>query len=136
MEISLQRIAKRPTYTIGRLSINDVYFCDTLEPTWRPLHRAKDKVAGRTAIPEGRYPLVITKSRRFGTWLPLLLGVPYFEGIRIHAGNTAEDTRGCILPGQNLLKGKVLNSSRSLRSLIALIVEAREKDEAVYITLR
>ena len=98
MEMTLTRTAKRKTYTIGCLAIDGTYFCDTLEPAWRDLKK-KHKVKGHTAIPEGRYPVVITWSPKFGQWLPLLLHVPLFEGIRIHAGNTEADTAGCILPG-------------------------------------
>ncbi len=99
MEMTLTRTAKRKNYTIGALNIDDEYFCDTLEPTWRDLGPScpGHKIAGRTAIPEGRYPVVITWSSKFGQWLPLLLHVPLFEGIRIHAGNTPADTAGCIL---------------------------------------
>ena len=101
MELILTRIAKRKTYTIGRLYIReqvmdeylpgyeDHYFCDTLEPTWRDYANGAYKVKGRSAIPEGRYAVVISYSPRFKQWLPILLGVPKFEGIRIHAGNTA-----------------------------------------------
>ncbi len=158
MEILLKRIAMKKTYTIGRLYIvNDegkgVYFCDTLEPTWRNLlgirlepgeedarySRQSGKVArkipGKTAIPEGRYPVVITKSPKFGKWLPLLVGVPGFEGIRIHAGNSAEDTEGCILVGYNLKPGMVLNSQKNLKRLIQRIVEARERGEAIWIKI-
>ena len=90
MELTLTRIAKRKTYTIGHLAIDDKPFCDTLEPTWRDIGwgRKGRKVAGRTAIPEGRYPVVVTFSPKFQKWLPLLIHVPLFTGIRIHAGNT------------------------------------------------
>ena len=109
MELILERIAKRKTYTIGRLYIRrqvmdeylsgtaDDYFCDTLEPTWRDYANGAYKVKGRSAIPEGRYAVVISFSPKFKQWLPILLGVPKFEGIRIHAGNTAKDTEGCTL---------------------------------------
>ena len=91
MELILKRIAKKSDYTIGKLFIGEEYFCDTLEPTWRNLlgvelppemvsrHLGRNsgvkarKEPGKTAIPEGRYPLVITKSIRFKKWLPLLM---------------------------------------------------------------
>ncbi len=157
MEIILKRIAKKKSYTIGKMYIvkdeGRVYFCDTLEPTWRNLlgirlkpeevdarysrqsSKKARKVPGVTAIPEGRYPVVITKSTRFGTWLPLLVGVPNFDGVRIHAGNSVEDTGGSILVGYNLKPGMVLNSRKNLRRLICRIVEARERGEAIWITV-
>ena len=110
IQIELKRIAKRKDYTIGQLYVDGTYLCDTLEPTWRNLAQGARKLKGRTAIPEGRYPVVVTHSPRFDAWLPLLVGVPGFTGIRIHAGNTAADTEGCILVGQNLKRGQVLNS--------------------------
>ncbi len=137
MELILTRIAKRKTYTIGYLEIDGQPFCDTLEPTWRDIGwgRPGRKVAGRTAIPEGRYPVVVTFSPRFEKWLPLLIHVPQFDGIRIHAGNTAEDTEGCILLGQNLKPGMVLNSRIWTYRLVKAITEARERDEAIWITV-
>ena len=156
MEIILKRIAKKNDYTIGKMYIKDEkmeYFCDTLEPTWRNLLGIKlskeqesercgrrsgfkaRKIQGKTAIPEGRYPLVITKSPRFKAWLPLLMGVPQFSGIRIHAGNTAKDTQGCILVGENKKVGMVVNSRIWLHRFIKKFVEARERDEPIYITI-
>ena len=129
------------------------YFCDTLEPTWRNLlgidlspqevdarysrqsGKVARKVPGKTAIPEGSYPVLITKSPRFKTWLPLLQGVPNFEGIRIHAGNYPDDTQGCILVGENKYKGMVVDSRKWLKRLIDRITEARERDELVWITI-
>ena len=148
MELILERIAKRKTYTIGRLYIReqvmdeylpgteDKYFCDTLEPTWRDYEHGAYKVKGRSAIPEGHYAVVISYSPRFKQWLPILLGVPKFEGIRIHAGNTAKDTEGCILVGQNREVGKVLDSRKWLYELKQKIVEARDRGEAVWITVK
>ena len=130
------------------------YFCDTLEPLWRnllggvlpkgvkedmelgriPCKKAR-KVVGMTAIPEGSYPVVITWSPRFKKWLPLLVGVPGFSGIRIHSGNTPKDTAGCILVGENTEVGRVNCSYAWLVRLKDKIVEARERDEAVWITI-
>ena len=152
MELILKRIAKRKTYTIGRLYIReqvmdeylpgyeDHYFCDTLEPTWRDYEHGAYKVKGRSAIPEGRYAVVISWSPKFKQWLPILLGGPDFnrkwQGIRIHAGNTAKDTEGCILVGQNREVGKVLDSRKWLYELKQRIVEAKDRDEAVWITIK
>jgi hypothetical protein len=87
------------------------------------------------AIPPGRYPVVITWSPKKQQWLPLLLGVPMFQGIRIHAGNTAKDTLGCILVGENRQKGMVLNSRTALAKVKQAIVEAKDKGEGVWITI-
>ena len=140
MELTLTRIAKRKTYTIGRLSINDEYFCDTLEPTWRDYAHGGYKVKGKSAIPEGRYAIVITWSPCMKRWLPLLVGAHDFnkkwQGVRIHAGNTAKDTEGCILVGQNRQVGQVLDSRLWLYRLLQRITEAKERDEAVWLTVK
>ena len=152
MELILERIAKRKTYTIGRLCILEKvideystgtaerYFCDTLEPTWRDYKNCAYKVKGRSAIPEGRYAVVISYSPKFKQWLPILLGDPEFsrkwQGIRIHAGNTAEDTEGCILVGKNKLVGQVVDSRIWLHRLKQKIVEAKDKGEAVWLTVK
>ncbi len=152
MELILERIAKRKTYTIGHLYIRqqvmdeylpgteDKYFCDTLEPTWRDYANGAYKVKGRSAIPEGRYAVVISWSPKFKMWLPILLGGPEFnkqwQGIRIHAGNTAKDTQGCILVGRNQRVGEVLESRKWLYELKQKIVEAKARDEAVWLTIK
>ena len=148
MELILERIAKRKAYTIGRLSIRqqvddeylagyeNKYFCDTLEPTWRDYEHGAYKVKGRSAIPEGRYAVVISWSPKFKQWLPILLGGPDFNGIRIHAGNTAKDTEGCILVGKNREVGKVLDSRKWLYELKQKIVEAKDRGEAVWLTIK
>ena len=131
--LTLTRIAKRADYTIGRLEDeNGVKICDTLEPTWRDFKGGELKVPRKSAVPEGTYPVVVTKSKKFGKYLPLLVGVPGFEGIRIHSGNTVNDTEGCILVGQNLIKGKVLLSRLTLEKLMRLI----ENEKRVFLTIK
>ena len=152
MELILERIAKRKTYTIGRLYIRrqvideyltgteDLYFCDTLEPTWRDYANGAYKVKGRSAIPEGRYAVVISFSPKFKQWLPILLGGEEFnrkwQGIRIHAGNTSEDTEGCILVGKNKMVGQVVDSRIWLHRLKQKIVEAKDRGEPVWLTIK
>ncbi len=152
MELILERIAKKKTYTIGHLYIakepdgnnpglgqpltKGLQICDTLEPTWRDYANGAYKVKGCSAIPEGRYAVVISWSPKFKAWLPVLLGVPKFEGIRIHAGNTAADTEGCILVGKNRLVGQVLDSRIWLHRLKQKIVEAKGRGEPVWITIK
>ncbi|WP_294586048.1 DUF5675 family protein [uncultured Phocaeicola sp.] len=137
MEITLTRIAKQDTYTIGRLEIDGTYFCDTLEPAWRDIGPGKPakKIPGKTAIPEGRYAVAVTFSPRFKRWLPLLLHVPMFEGIRIHAGNSSQDTAGCILPGLNTLKGRVTDSRIWEKRIVHKLAE-RPEGEGVWITIK
>ena len=163
MELILKRIAKKKGYTIGRLYIKreetkdkpitptdalitppsegqgealgkaPLYLCDTLEPQWRDYKNGARKIMGRSAIPEGRYAVVITYSPKMEQWLPLLLNVPKFSGIRIHAGNTAEDTEGCILVGKNWEVGKVLDSRIWVHRLKKKIVEAKDRGAGVWI---
>ena len=131
--LTLTRIAKRADYTIGRLEDeHGVKICDTLEPTCRNYKGGELKVPRKSAVPEGTYPVVITKSKKFGKYLPLLVGVPGFEGIRIHSGNTVNDTEGCILVGQNLEKGKVLLSRLTLEKLMRLI----ENEKRIFLTIK
>ena len=110
-----------------------LYLCDTLEPQWRDYKNGARKIMGRSAIPEGRYAVVITYSPKLEQWLPLLLNVPKFSGIRIHAGNTAEDTEGCILVGKNWEVGKVLDSRIWVHRLKKKIGEAKDRGEGVWI---
>lgn len=128
MKLLVRRIALQPTYTIGKLYIDGEYFCDTLEDRVRDLSR-EAKVAGQTAIPEGRYMVSVTMSPRFGRLLPLLHDVPQFTGVRIHSGNTAKDTQGCILVGYNREKGKVLDSRATEKRLVELMIDRHENVE-------
>ena len=136
MKLLLRRVAKKGNYTIGKLYIDDKYECDTLEDTDRGLTQTtplssiqKIKVAHKTAIPTGTYKVLMNVvSPRFGGMdfyktnanggrVPRLMNVPGFDGILIHVGNTAEDTSGCIIVGQNKVVGKVLNSKQTFIKL-------------------
>ena len=120
MRLVLKRIAFRKTYTIGKLYVDGVYFCDTLED---PV-REGEKIYGRTAIPAGKYDVLITMSPRFRKMLPLLLNVPGFEGVRIHSGNKGDDTEGCILVGINDKPGWVSQSRATMTRLTAKLESA------------
>ena len=136
MELTLTRTTRRRGYTEGALTDeNGKHLADTLEPQWRALDKGEKKVAGKTAIPEGTYDVVVTMSPRFGTYLPLLVGVPGFEGIRMHAGNNAEyDSRGCILLGERNGPGMIINSRMTVRRVTEMMM--REKKIRINIKLK
>lgn len=143
MEILVERKYKKKDYTIGKMYINGEYFCDTLEDTDRCLTMTMSlaeikevKEYGRTAIPTGRYQVAYTYSPRFKKHLPLLLQVPAFEGVRIHSGNTHNDTEGCILLGENKAVGKVLNSRKTMNEFIRILNPAIEACEEIWITIK
>ena len=116
MQVNVRRTFKGPDYTIGKLYIDGHYLCDTLEDTVRP---AGTKIAGKTAIPAGTYKVKKTMSPRFKKILPEILNVPGFSGVRIHNGNTADDSSGCVLLGLNKVKGKVLDSQTTMAFFMA-----------------
>jgi hypothetical protein len=154
MEIVVKRIARRPTYTIGRLYVDGNYVCDTLEDVDRgltqlmsdPEVRAK-KIHGKTAIPTGTYQVSLAiKSARFGDkpfyknicggFVPRLLGVKGFDGVLIHCGNTDKDTEGCILVGYNKEVGKVVNSQAAFEMLYKkYLLSAKKNNEHVTIKI-
>jgi len=140
MELLVKRIYLAPDYTIGKLSINGVYFCDTLEDTNRDINKDgkfdnnEAKVFSKTCIPFGKYEVTMTYSNHFKRVLPLLINVHSFAGVRIHSGNDVEDTEGCILVGNNTAKGKLTTSRVASDKLNQLITEAI-KTEKVFITL-
>ena len=143
MEITVERRWKRDGYTIGVLYVNGKRYCNTLEDIDRGLSSDmavgdifKVKVHGQTAIPTGRYEVRMTYSPRFKRQLPLLVDVPAYEGVRIHSGNTAADTEGCILVGENTERGKVLNSRYWLGLLLDKMNEALARKEKIHITVK
>ena len=134
MKLKVERRFLGPDYTIGTLEVDGKYFCDTLEDRVRDLSREK-KVPGETAIPAGRYEVIVNISPRFKRKLPRLLNVPGFEGILIHRGNTPEDTAGCILVGENKVKGKVINSTPYELRLTEMIERAQTAGESITIEI-
>ena len=142
MELKLVRRFKGPLYTIGSLYINNVYKCDTIEDSNRGLYDTmteteikSKKIYGQTAIPYGEYEVRVTYSPKFKRDLPLLMDVKGFEGIRIHRGNTPEDSSGCIIPGENTKRGMVLNSTKYELELTNLINNANKRGEKVIIKI-
>jgi hypothetical protein len=141
MELLLERKYIKPEYCIGRLYINGEFFCNTLEDTIRDLNKngtfdcGEFKISGHTAIPYGTYEIQVTYSPKFKRELPLLLDVPSFTGIRIHRGNTNEDSSGCILVGENTKKGMVLNSTKYEQELTKLLKNTQSKKEKIIITI-
>lgn len=142
MEIKVKRIARKDGYTIGRMSLNEEYFCDTLEDTDRGLNSTMSvdeilskKRKGITAIPTGKYDVILTFSPKFKRVLPLLLNVKGYEGVRIHAGNTNKDTEGCLLVGENKIKGQIINSRATLERLMSVLLECEKRKEKVTITI-
>jgi hypothetical protein len=142
MEIKVKRITPIDyPYTIGKMYIDGDYFCDTLEDRVRDINKngkfdnGEVKVAGETAIPYGRYQVVVTMSPRFKRELPRLLNVPNFEGILIHRGNTDKDSSGCILVGENKVKGKVINSTPYEQKLVSILKDVQSKGEEIWITI-
>lgn len=111
------------TYTIGKLYVDGVYFCDTLENPVRP---DGVKIPNETAIPYGTYEVIVNFSPKFKRILPRLLNVPMFDGILIHRGNSVKDTSGCILVGENKVKGMVFNSTPYEEKLVELLKDKKD----------
>ena len=124
MELQLKRTDFLENSTIGELSVNGKLECYTLEDKVRPV-----KIKGKTAIPAGRYEVIINYSQRFDRLLPLLLSVPNFEGVRIHPGNTAADTEGCILVGMTKEKEFIGQSRVAFDRLFAMLKAASETEK-------
>jgi hypothetical protein len=136
MNLKLERLQRDPDVTIGALSVDGTFECWICEDTVREVPGqpvSTWKLAGKTAIPAGTYDVDITLSARFKRDLPLLLDVPGFSGIRIHPGNTAADTDGCLLPGEDRLAKGVGRSRIAFDRLFAQIRVAKLKGERITI---
>ena len=153
MELCLERKYKKSNYTIGNLYVKGEFFCNTLEDKERGLSsNMKEiqlkslKVYGETAIPIGTYtidmntisPKFKSKSwaKPYGGKLPRLINVKGFEGVLIHVGNTIKDTLGCILVGENKVKGQVINSTATFNKLMEVLLEASLKGETITLTIK
>ena len=151
MKLTVHRKYRKDTYTVGELCIDGVFFCDTLEDKDRGLKQTDSidrikavKVPSKTAIPLGTYKVSMdTVSPKYGKVafyqnlcngkVPRVMDVPGFEGILIHAGNTAADTAGCLLVGKNTAVGKVLESKATFTVLYGRMKKAHDAGEEITI---
>ena len=132
MKLLLKRHPTIKDTTVGELFIDGVFTCYTIEDAVRD-----KKVYGETAIPAGTYKIVITMSPRFKKPLALLMNVPNYEGIRIHAGNTHKNTDGCILPVTRISEDQQFGyeSGKALKKVQPKIQAALDNGETVEITI-
>ncbi len=153
MKIKVERRWPKVTYTIGRLYIDGIYYCNTLEDRDRGLKQTdpllyiqQRKIAGETAIPKGTYEVAmnVTSPKYAGVaWyynfcrgkMPRLKAVPGFDGILIHPGNDALDTKGCILVGKNTKVGKLTDSKACFKEIYKLMKEAADSGEPISIEI-
>ena len=126
MEITLKRTKLDPDFTLGELSIDGEHFCYTVEDCVRDV-----KIKGQTAIAYGRYKIIVNMSNRFKRLMPLLIDVPQFEGVRIHTGNTALDSEGCIIIGIVQTANGVGMSRVAYQRLMAKL----ENQNIIYLTI-
>jgi len=124
MDIKVVRKEYSPKSTIGELHVDDRFECFTLEDRVRAM-----KVRETTAIPPGRYEVVVTWSNRFKRPLPLLMNVPNYDGVRIHTGNTDENTEGCLLVGKTKRPDFVGGSKLAFDALFPKIQAAAQREK-------
>ena len=143
LQITVTRHSPRPGYTIGRMDINGTKFSDTLEDTDRGLTQdmqldeiKRIKVYGKTAIPKGTYKVSVQYWQKHKIYVPFIHDVPGFTSILIHSGNTPDDTLGCILVGENTVKGRLTNSRPYMTRLTKLCQEAIRRGEPIRITIQ
>lgn len=136
MELVLHRTTATKKSTIGELFVDGVLECYTLEDVVRDLGpNGEGKVWGQTAIPAGTYEVVLNLSPKFGRIMPRLLGVPFFDGILIHKGNTDNDTHGCILVGDEPGEDVIRKSTPAFDRLYPKLVQAVGRAERITITI-
>ena len=133
MKLELLRVILKPHATVGVLRVDGVHQCYVLEDRYRP--PPEPKVYGQTAIPCGTYRVKLTHSPRFGVIMPLLEDVPGFSGVRIHPGNNANDTEGCLLPGRFASDIHVGESRLAYEALFSKLREADAAGEEITITI-
>ena len=124
MILQLKRKIFTDDSTIGELSIDGVFVCFTLEDKVRD-----KKIQHVTAIPYGKYEVIINFSNRFQQYMPLLLNVPNYAGIRIHSGNKSTHTEGCILVGSSKSLNFIGNSRVTFKSLFGRLKLAAKKEK-------
>ena len=136
MELIVKRKVFSEKSTIGELHINGSYFCFTLEDKDRDLYKtqpiteiAQKKLFGVTAIPYGKYDLALTYSNRFQQYMPQVLNVPAFDGIRIHSGNTDVDSLGCILCGMRIGNDAIFDSKIAVNGLMKMLKSVEKKEK-------
>lgn len=133
--IKIDRQYKKEGYTIGSLSINGQWICDTMEP--HCIDWSKEvKIPGITAIPEGTYEVEMKKSPKFGKKMPYLKNVPHFKDIMIHTGNFPKHTKGCILVGFNTVRGLVLKSRDAFEKIMEKLDYAFSNKKKVLIKIQ
>ena len=138
MEIIVERLQKDEDVTIGAITIDGDFACWSLEDPVREIPGqpvSTWKIHGKTAIPAGRYKVIVDMSARFKRLLPLLLDVPGYSGVRIHAGNTAADTEGCILVGNERLAKSLARSQLALAPFMTKLSEAHRKGETIWLEI-
>lgn len=142
MLLTLHRHYLGKEYTIGKLFIDGVPFCDTLEDVVRDKNKDGDlndpgegKVYGETAIPYGLYVVIVNLSPKFKRLLPRLLNVPHFDGILMHRGIHKNHTLGCILVGENKIKGQLVNGKEWEEKLVDILLKAQDKGEKIKIEI-
>lgn len=135
MELHLQRDVLAQDFTLGTFSVDGTVLGYTCEDTDRHLENGGTKVDGRTAIPRGRYEVILSFSNRFQKIMPEVLHVPGYAGVRIHGGNTAADTLGCPLLGEERTTNGVHNCAVVNLQLIELLRHAEERGEEIWLTV-